>query len=62
MPSSAFDYRVMARECMKEAEATRNADRKKILEDIAKLYVQTAYSIEQQGQDNVPVSTIGRAV
>jgi hypothetical protein len=51
MPS-AFDYRQMARECMREAEATKDAGRKATLHDIAKLYAQTAYSIEQSDQDN----------
>ena len=51
MPSS-FDYREMARECMKEAEATKDAVRKKALEDIAKLYVQTAFSMDDLAQDN----------
>ena len=51
MPSS-FDYRHMARECMKEAEATKDVARKRTLEDIAKLYVQTAFSMEDLAQDN----------
>jgi hypothetical protein len=51
MPSS-FDYREMARECMKEAEATRDAARRRTLEDIAKLYVQTAFSMDDLAQDN----------
>ena len=51
MPT-AFDYRQMARECMKEAEATKDAARKKTLEDIAKLYVQTAFSMDDLAQDN----------
>lgn len=53
MPS-AFDYREMARECMKEAEATKDASRRKTLQSIAKLYVQTAFSMDQVDQDNTP--------
>lgn len=52
----------MARECMREAEATHDADRKRTLKDMATLYVQTAYSLEQEGQANPPGFTIGRAV
>ena len=57
MPS-AFDYRQMARDCMREAEATKDAGRKKTLQDIAKLYVQTAYSLEQVSQDNEPAVSV----
>jgi hypothetical protein len=53
MPS-AFDYREMARECMKEADASTEDVRKTTLESIAKLYVQTAFSMEQSYQDNHP--------
>jgi hypothetical protein len=53
MPS-AFDYREMARECMKEAAASRDDARKTTLESIAKLYVQTAFSMEQGHQENYP--------
>jgi hypothetical protein len=55
MPSS-FDYREMARECMKEAEATKDAARKRTLEDLAKLYVQTAFSMDERAQDNRPAT------
>jgi hypothetical protein len=41
MPS-AFDYRAMARECLQEAEATKDPERKKSLQEIAKLYGETA--------------------
>jgi hypothetical protein len=51
MPTS-FDYRQLARECMKEAEATKDAACKKTLEDIAKLYTQTAFSMDDLAQDN----------
>jgi hypothetical protein len=61
MPS-AFDYREMARECMKEAEATQDADRRLTLEGIAKLYLQTAFSMEESGQDNLPLPRSVRAV
>ena len=60
MPT-AFDYREMARECLKEAEATKDAGRKKCLESIAKLYTQTALGMESVGaQDNVPLTEIDR--
>jgi hypothetical protein len=36
----------MARECLKEAAATRDASRKKSLEEIAKLYIETALNLE----------------
>ena len=50
---SAFDYREMARECMREAEATQDAARQKALLDLAKLYTTTALSLEGVGrQDN----------
>ena len=45
MPS-AFDYREMARECMKEAEASNDAARKQSLEDIARFYMRAALSME----------------
>jgi len=45
MPS-ALDYREMARECLREAEQTRDADRKKVLLQIAKLYTRTALAME----------------
>jgi hypothetical protein len=52
MPT-AFDYREMARECMKEADATKDVGRKKALRDIAMLYTQTALSLEGVSkQDN----------
>ncbi len=44
--SSAFDYREMAHECLREAEQTQDADRKKVLLQIAKLYTQTALAME----------------
>jgi hypothetical protein len=50
MPS-AFDYREMAIECLQEADATSDAGRKKSLQDIAKLYIQTAFSMESGAQD-----------
>jgi hypothetical protein len=45
MPS-AFDYLEMARECMREADATKDAARKKALLDIARLYAETAVALE----------------
>ena len=61
MPT-AFDYRQMARECMKEAAATEDVGRQEALRDIAKLYTQTALSMEGSSQDNQPsrVRTSGR--
>ena len=56
MPS-AFDYREMALECLKEAAATKDARRKRTLTDLAKLYTQTAINIGQADQDNAPAST-----
>jgi hypothetical protein len=49
---TAFDYREMARECMKEAEATNDAGRQKALWDIAMLYTTTALSLEGVGQQD----------
>jgi hypothetical protein len=43
---SAFDYREMAHECLQEADRTRDADRKKVLLQIAKLYTQTALTMQ----------------
>lgn len=53
MPT-AFDYRQMARECMKEAAGTKDVGRKEALRDIAKLYTQTALNMESSLQDNEP--------
>jgi hypothetical protein len=53
--ASEFDYREMAHECLKEAAATTDANRKKSLEEIARLYMETALNIEGVGiQDNEP--------
>ena len=43
--TSAFDYREMARECLAEADATDDPVRRQALQDIAKLYIQTAMDI-----------------
>jgi hypothetical protein len=43
---SAFDYREMAHECLQEADRTRDAARKKVLLQIAKLYTRTALAME----------------
>ena len=56
MPS-AFDYREMALECLKEAAATKDDRRKRTLTDLAKLYTQTAINIGQSDQDNSPAPT-----
>lgn len=45
--TSAIDYREMALECMREADAAKDPDRKKTLLGIAKLYNQTALNLEQ---------------
>jgi hypothetical protein len=45
MPT-AFDYREMARECLAEAEGTTDAARKKTLLEMAKLYSQTALTMD----------------
>lgn len=58
--ASAFDYRQMARECMREAEESNDSARKITLESIAKLYVQTAYSMELVHRDNELRPTIRR--
>lgn len=44
--ASAFDCREMARECLQEASQTKDADRKKVLLEMAKLYTQSALSME----------------
>jgi hypothetical protein len=41
---TAFDYPEIARECMKEAEATKDASRKKV-QDIARFYTQMGLPI-----------------
>ncbi len=43
---AAADYRELARECLQEAEQTRNEERKKTFLGIAKLYNQTALNLE----------------
>ena len=44
--TAAFDYREMARECLREADATDDPVRRQALQDIAKLYLQTAIALE----------------
>ena len=52
---SAFNYREMARECLKVAEKTKDAARQKTLRDMARLYTYTALFMEDVGsQDNQP--------
>ena len=54
---SPFNYQEMARECMKEAEKTKDVARQKTLRDMAKLYLQTAHLMEGAGsQDDEPDS------
>ena len=60
--ASQFDYLEMARECLNEAEATKDAGRKKCLESIAKLYTQSALGMGSVGaQDNVAASAEGNS-
>jgi hypothetical protein len=40
------DYRTMALDCIRDAEASKDPDRKKALLDVAKLCNQTALSME----------------
>jgi hypothetical protein len=44
--SAPTNYRELARECMREAEAVKDAGRKQTLVGIARLYSQTALSME----------------
>ncbi len=44
--TSAFDYRQLARECLREADATDDAVRRQALQGIAKLYIQTAIALD----------------
>jgi hypothetical protein len=43
--ASPFDYREMAYECLKEADRTRDADRKRVLIGLAKLYTRTSLAL-----------------
>ena len=43
---SASDYRAMAMECIREADESDDAGRKKALLGVAKLYNQTALAME----------------
>jgi hypothetical protein len=52
---TAFDYRHLARECMKEAAASKDVGRQTALRDIARLFTQTAVNMESVNpQDNQP--------
>ncbi len=42
----ASDYLQLAKECIREAESSQDEDRKRTLLSIAKLYSQTALSLE----------------
>ena len=44
----------MARDVLREAEKTKDQNRKKALLDIAKLYNQTGLNMEADAQDNSP--------
>ena len=44
--TGAVDYREMARDCIREADGTKNPERKQALLGIAKLYNQTALAME----------------
>jgi hypothetical protein len=46
MNSAASDYLQLAKECIQEAESAQDEDRKRTLLSIAKLYNQTALSLE----------------
>jgi hypothetical protein len=56
--ASAFDYREMARECMREADQTPDADRKKVLLQMAKLYSHTALTMEGVVSPENPASPV----
>jgi hypothetical protein len=52
---TAFDYRHLARECLKEAAASKDVGRQTALRDIARLFTQTAANMESvSSQDNKP--------
>lgn len=46
MGLSAYEFRKLARNCMKEAEYSHDDEGKRMLLDIARLYTQTALQIE----------------
>lgn len=48
MGLSASEFRKLARNCIKEAELSREGDDKQMLLDIARLYTQTALHIESR--------------
>ncbi len=48
MGLSASEFRKLARNCIKEAELSRDGDDKQMLLDIARLYTQTALHIESR--------------
>jgi hypothetical protein len=56
--ASAFDYREMAHECLQEASQTKDADRKKVLLEMAKLYTQTALTMEGVVSPENPASPV----
>jgi len=55
----AFHYREMARECIAEAEAGGDPDRKKALLEVAKLYNQTALAMG--AAEAAPIQAAGLA-
>ena len=55
--SAPTNYRELARECMREAEAAKDAGRKQTLLGIARLYNQTALSLEAGDGAEAPSRT-----
>ena len=55
--ASAFDYREMARECLAEADATDDPVRRQALQDIVKLYIQTAIGIGVAELSSIAIET-----
>ena len=55
---SALDYHEMARECILEAEACRDAQLKNALLEIAKLYNETALALD--AAEAPPLKAAGR--
>lgn len=61
MGLSAMEFRSLARDCMREAEFSRDDERKQTLRDIAKLYNQTASQIEARALCS-PIQMNARAI
>lgn len=65
MGLSASEFRKLARNCIKEAELSRDDDGKQMLLDIARLYTQTALHIESRemtsrGRDGAGTAPLSR--